>query len=131
MREPVAIRRLVKLCDATQQFILGSGKACTSKSQVLTSVRLVLVDHAKPVVRRTARIHKQTPRPHDSHKRFMQFVTISGILGIPLVNLTGCEIRFVFWFLWVSGRVEPYSQRCPKLGTRVSSSKVDKIDTTG
>jgi hypothetical protein len=23
-------------------------------------------------------------------------VTISGILGIPLVNLTGCEIRFVF-----------------------------------
>jgi hypothetical protein len=31
-------------------------------------------------------------------------VTISGILGIPLVNLTGCEIRFAFWFLWASGR---------------------------
>jgi hypothetical protein len=26
-------------------------------------------------------------------------VTISGILGIPLVNLTGCEICFVFWLL--------------------------------
>jgi hypothetical protein len=34
-------------------------------------------------------------------------VTISGILGIPLVNLTGCEIRFVFWLLRASGRVEP------------------------
>jgi hypothetical protein len=31
-------------------------------------------------------------------------VTISGILGIPLVNLTGYEIRFAFWFLWASGR---------------------------
>jgi hypothetical protein len=38
-------------------------------------------------------------------------VTISGILGIPLVNLTGCEIRFVFWLLWASGRVEPYNRR--------------------
>jgi hypothetical protein len=35
-------------------------------------------------------------------------VTISGILGIPLVNLTGCEIHFVFWLLRASGRVEPY-----------------------
>ena len=34
---------------------------------------------------------------------------ISGILGIPLVNLTGCEIRFVFWLLRASGRVEPYT----------------------
>jgi hypothetical protein len=35
-------------------------------------------------------------------------VTISGILGIPLLSLTGCEIRFVFWLLRASGRVEPY-----------------------
>ena len=33
---------------------------------------------------------------------------ISGILGIPHLNLTGCEILFVFWLLWASGRVEPY-----------------------
>ena len=37
-------------------------------------------------------------------------VTILGILGIPLVNLTGCEIRFVFWLLRASGRVEPYKR---------------------
>ena len=30
---------------------------------------------------------------------FHPSVTISGILGIPLVNLTGCEIRFIFWLL--------------------------------
>ena len=36
-------------------------------------------------------------------------VTISGILRIPLVNLTGCEIRFVSWLLRASGRVEAYS----------------------
>jgi hypothetical protein len=32
---------------------------------------------------------------------------ISGILGIPLVTLTGC---FVFWLLRASGRVEPYKR---------------------
>ena len=37
-------------------------------------------------------------------------VTISGILGIPLVNLTGCVIRFVFSLLQASGRMEPYSR---------------------
>ena len=36
-------------------------------------------------------------------------VTISGMLDIPLVDPTGCEIRLVFWLLWTSGRVEPYS----------------------
>jgi hypothetical protein len=26
------------------------------------------------------------------------------------VNLTGCEIRFVFWLLRASGKVEPYTR---------------------
>jgi hypothetical protein len=38
--------------------MLGGGKPAPP-SQVLTSVRLV------PVVRRTVRIHEQTPRPYD------------------------------------------------------------------
>jgi hypothetical protein len=33
---------------------------------------------------------------------------ISGILGIQLVNLTGCEIHFAFLALMASGRVGPY-----------------------
>src|SRR5438034_4305047 len=30
-------------------------------------------------------------------------------IRFSLVNLTDCEIRFVFWPLWASGRVEPYN----------------------
>src|SRR5271156_5311150 len=41
-------------------------------------------------------------------------VTISDILGVPLVNLTGCEIRFVFWLLRASGRVEPLHISLPR-----------------
>jgi len=40
-----------------------------------------------------------------------QCVTISGILGIPLVNLTGCEIRFVFWLLRASGSLQQGTRR--------------------
>jgi hypothetical protein len=49
---------LLKLCNATQSFVLDRARPSPPNHKCSRQSRLMLVDHAQPVVRRTARIHE-------------------------------------------------------------------------